>query len=208
MIQRKYWYKDLVLLVKENYKLHICILIAFLVGCLLAALFAFTLSPLACEELLLYFSDFFQNISETGTDAGLLFKTGLLRNLQNFLVLFLFSVMVIGAPFIAGFVTVHSFVHSFTLFFMFRLYGAKTLLFILAGILPHYLLLIPCYLFLCVSCLQFSLSLLKDRQEPAKKISILLGKLVFFYLLSIMAALLQAYVEPLLIRLISGIYLS
>lgn len=187
---------------------YIYILASFIVGGIIAAVFAFTLPELSCKELLLYLEDFFRNIESSGTDSALLFRSGLLSNLKNFGFLFFFSVTVIGAPFIAGFSAFKGFTHCFTLFFMFRVYGIRAALFFLLGMLPHYLLLIPCYLCLCVTCLTFSLSLIREKQDLTKTIPRLLICLVLFFILAIMATLLQAYIEPLLIRLISGLYLA
>ncbi len=187
---------------------YICILASFTIGGIIAAVFAFTLPELSCKELLLYLEDFFRNIEKSGADSAALFRSGLLSNLKNFGFLFFFSVTVIGAPFIAAFSAFKGFIHCFTLFFMFRVYSIRAGLFFLLGMLPHYLLLIPCYLCLCVVCLKFSLSLIREKQELTKTIPRLLAMLALFFVLATMATLLQAYIEPLLIRLISGLYLS
>lgn len=208
MKQLHHWPKSVLQYIKEDIKLYICILVSFLIGGVLAAVFAFTMPALSCEELLLYLNDFFQNISKQGADSTALFKTCLSLNLQNFGLLFLCSVMVIGVPFIAAFAAVRGFMHCFTLFFMFRLYGFRALLFFIAGMLPHYLLLVPCYLLLCVTCLKFSLSLTQSKQELKKNLFMFICRLAGLFVLAVMAGLLQSYVEPLLIRLIAGVYLS
>lgn len=202
----QHWPKRCLLYLQADYKLYICVLASFIAGGIFAAVFALTMPEPACEELLLYLNDFFQNISQKGADSTALFKTSLLLNIKNFCFVFLFSVMVIGAPFIAAFVAVRGFMHSFTLFFMFRLYGARAALFFVVGMLPHYLLLIPGYLLLCVLCLKFSLSLTREKHDLKKRLLPLFLKLVGLFALTVMAALLQAYVEPLLIRLIAGLY--
>ena len=202
------WPKHLWLHIKEDYKLHICILVSFLIGGICAAVFAFTMSVFSCEELLLYLDDFFQNIHQKGADSVALFKASLFISFKNFGLLLLFSLMVIGAPFIAAFTAVRSFMHCFTLFFFFRLYGIRAALFFLAGMLPHYLLIVPCYWLLCVTCLKFSTSLLKERGNLKNKLSGYFVRLVALFLLAVLAALLQAYVEPLLIRFISGLFIN
>jgi len=192
----------------QNIKFIICILASFTIGGIFAAVFAFTLPELSCKELLLYLEDFFRNMEHSGADSAALFRSGLLSNLKNFGFLFFFSVTVIGPPFIAAFAAVKGFMHCFTLFFMFRLYGVRAVAFFLLGMMPHYLLLIPCYGILCTVCLKFSLLLLHEKQELKKNISRLLLTLVCLFLLATMAVLLQAYIEPLLIRLISGLYVA
>lgn len=192
----------------QNIKFIVCILASFTIGGIFAAVFAFTLPELSCKELLLYLEDFFRNMKNSGADSSALFRSGMFSNLKNFGFLFFFSVTVIGAPFIAAFAAVKGFMHLFTLFFMFRLYGVRAAIFLLLGMLPHYILLVPCYSILCVVCLKFSLLLLHEKQELKKNISRLLITLVCLFLLASMAVLLQAYIEPLLIRLISGLYVA
>ncbi len=193
---------------KTDYKLHICIMASFLIGGVCAAVFTFTMPVLSCEELLLYLDDFFQNMHQKGADSVALFKASLFMSFKNFGLLLLFSLMVIGAPFIVAFTAVRSFMHCFTLFFLFRLYGIRAALFILAGMLPHYLLIIPCYWFLSVTCLKFTASLFKGRGDFKTCLSGYCARVIVLFILAVLAALLQAYVEPLLIRFISGLFIN
>lgn len=196
------------LYVKPDAGFYICVLASFIVGGIFAAVFAFTLPELTCKELLLYLDDFFQNINRQGADSAVLFKTGILLHTKNFGFLFLFSVMVIGAPFIAGFASIKGFMHCFTLFFLFRMYGVRAAAFTAAGMLPHYLLLIPCYLMTCTVCLKFSVQLFRERYDIRKKLPRFALTLAGFFCLAVMSLLLQAYVEPILIRLIAGLYIT
>ncbi len=196
------------LYIKPDTGFYIGILVSFMIGGVAAAVFAFTLSELTCKELLLYLDDFFQNISRQGTDSTVLCKTGLLLHAKNFGFLFLFSVMMVGAPFVAGFAALKGFMHGFTLFFLFRAYGFQAVAFWALGMMPHYLLLIPCYLPLCATCLKFSIQLFRERYDLTKKLPRFCVLLVFFFCLAVMSSLLQAYVEPLLIRLVAGLYIT
>lgn len=179
----------------------------FLTGGVMAALFVFGLQEAAFFELQGYLEDFFQNMHQSGADSGALFKAGFYMHVTNFGVLFLFSCMVIGAPFIAAYATLKGFMHSFTLFFMFRIYGLRAALFFLLGMLPHYLLLIPCYSVLFVHCLKFITSLRHEKRELKVQFLRFLPVVLLLFALSLMATLLQAYVEPVLIRAISGMFI-
>lgn|GEM_PF-1684508 len=186
---------------------YICIFVAFFLGVILAGVSVVTMPEATSKELLLYLNDFFQNIRENGADSTVLFKAGLMQNVRSFVFLFLSSVMVIGGPFIVAFAVLRGFMHGFTLIFMFRLYGIRTTLFFLLGMLPHELILFPAYLFLCVLCLKFSLSLSRGKQHLKAGLAQIAGKFLGLFALTFMAALLQAYVEPMLIQLIAGLYL-
>ncbi|MBE7021676.1 MAG: hypothetical protein E7414_00410 [Ruminococcaceae bacterium] len=192
--------------IQADARLYIYILLAFIIGGIFAALFAFGLPESALTELSLYVDDFFQNMHKSGTDSVLLFQDGLVMHIKSFGILLLLSVMVIGAPFIAVFAGLKGFMQGFTLFFMFRVYSFRAVLFFLAGMLPHGLILLPCYSVLFVTCLKFSKSLVRDRQNLKARLlhfALILGIL---FLVAVMATLIQAYVEPLFIRLIAGMY--
>ncbi len=207
MKKQPYLLKACLSYIKRDTKFYTWILIAFLLGGCIAAGLAFTLPELSCKELLLYLGDFFRNIEQNGADSSALFITGILENLKNFGFLFFCSLTVIGAPLIAIFSAVKGFMHGFTLCFLFRLYGIRAALFFLLGMLPHYMILIPCYGLLCGRCLKFSAFLLREKQELKRSLPTFLAGLIFLFLPATMASLLQAYIEPLLIRLISGLYL-
>ncbi|MBR5237051.1 MAG: stage II sporulation protein M [Clostridia bacterium] len=187
-------------------KVYIWLGLSFAAGIVLATVSALTMPQAACEEMLLYLKDFFQAIGESGADSGALLKTALFGHAKNFVFLFLCSVMVIGAPFIVVFSGFCGFVQTFTVVFLFRLYGVRTLLFFCAGMLPHYLLSGPCYVLLFALCLQFSLGLFKEKQSIRKRVVSLLCKLGILFAIAVLSSLLQAYIEPLFIGLISGLY--
>lgn len=195
------------LYVKKDISFYALILASFIVGGIVAAVFAFTLPELTCKELALYLEDFFNNMNQNGADASALFHSGIVSHLKNFVFLFFFSVTVIGSPFLIGFAAVKGFMHFFTLLLFFRLYSFRALLFLLLGMLPHYLLLIPCYLGICAACLKFSVSIFIEKNDFKKTIPRLLLILAAFFLVAIMTTLLQAYIEPPLIRLIAGLFL-
>ena len=184
------------------------VLASVIVGGMIAAVFAFTLPELSCKELVLYLKDFFQNMSQNGADASALLRSGIFTNLKNFGFLFFFSVTVIGAPFLVIFGAFKGFMHCFTLCLMFRLYGIRAALFLILGMLPHYLLLIPTYLGVTAFCLRFSVQLACEKNDFKKTLPRLLVTLAGFFLPAVMTTLLQAYIEPPLIRLISGLFLS
>ncbi len=196
------------LYVKRDASFYAFILASFIVGGIIAAVFAFTLPDLSCKELGLYLEDFFNNMNQNGADASALFHSGIISHLKNFVFLFFFSVTVIGAPFLIAFSAVKGFMHCFTLVLFFRLYSWRAALFLLLGMFPHYLLLIPCYLGICATCLKFSVSVFSEKNDFKKTIPRLLLILAAFFLAAIMTTLLQAYIEPPLIRLISGLFLA
>ncbi len=186
----------------------IILVAAFLAGFIASVVFGMQASPDTIDELRLYMNDFFQNMHQSGADPVALFKTGFTMHTINFLVLTLCAIILIGIPLVAVYAAIKGFMHGFTLFVMLRIYGFKTLLFILLGMLPHYVILVPCYLLVCLLCMNFAGSIRQDAHEiKTNFLHFLIGLFVLF-VFALMATLLQAYVEPVFIRLISGLYLS
>ncbi len=200
------WKKACLYYVQTEIKLFICILTAFVIGGIFAAVFALSLPEETAGELLAYLDDFFQNMEQSGADASALFASGMRMHIQNFAFLFFASVMVVGAPLVVLFAAVKGFMHGFSLVLLFRLYNLRAALFFLLGMLPHYLLLAPCYAFLLAFCLRFSLSLFRDRQEVGKSVMHFVLILILLLIFAAMGTLLQAYVEPILVRLIAGLF--
>jgi len=185
----------------------IIIAAAFLVGLIAAIVFGAQAPTDTIDELRLYLDDFFHNMDQSGADPVALFKTGFTMHVINFLFLMLCAIILIGVPLVAFFVAIKGFMHGFTLFVMLRIYGFKTLLFILLGMLPHYVILVPCYLLVCLLCMKFAGSMYQDTHEAKTNFLHFLLALLILFMFALMATLLQAYVEPVLIRLISGLYL-
>ncbi len=185
----------------------IVILSAFLVGGIFAAVFAFLLPELTVKELHLYLDDFFRNIKASGTDSFALFRHSLLANLRNFGIIFLFAVMLPGALFLGLFSGFGGFTGGFTLFFLLRLYGFRAVLFALLGILPHALLLLPAYFVALSASLYHAVTLLKEPKEPKHRLFRLSLCLVGALSLTLASSLLQAYIEPALIRLIANLFI-
>jgi len=202
---KKHWLWDYLEGWGISYEHCLWIMIAFGLGFVASAVFVFTMQDTVCQELSIYLQDFFHNIAESGTDSAVLCKTGIGMNFRNVLFLLLCSFLIIGAFFIVGFSVLGGFVHGFTFFFFCKQYGIKSLLFFLLGMLPHYTLLAPAYLFFLVLVLRFSL-LLREKHELKRRVVSLFAKTAVLFALMLMATLLQAYVEPALIGLIAGMF--
>lgn len=187
---------------------YIILLAAFLAGLIVSVVFCVQAPEETVEELSLYIDDFFQNMQKSGADSLALLKTGCVMHGCNFMFLIVCALMLIGIPLVAVFAAVKGFMHGFTIFLMMRIYGFKTLLFILLGMLPHYVVLVPCYLVACLVSMRYAGSLYQGSHELKANTLQLVGSLCILFVIAIMATLLQAYVEPVLIRLISGLYLA
>ncbi len=192
-----------------NIKFYGIIAFAFFVGVFVAFFSVFNMDEAENKELMLYLGDFFANITQTGTDGLSILKISVLDNLKGILFAVMFSLMIIGAPFVGLICAVFGYMSAFTVFVMLKNYGIRAILFFLAGMLPHWLILLPTYAFFMMECMKFSLKAVGvgtvKRQGSSLLELMLLSLLVF--LISLCAALLEAYIEPWLISFVSKYYI-
>lgn len=182
---------------------------AFLGGAALAVIAVSAMPELQGKEILLYMDDFFGFLNEQAADGNQIFRTALCSNAWSFILLSLCALSVAGILFVGGFCAFKGFINGFLIGFMFRMYGTRALLFLLAGMLPHALLLLPCYLFYTTACMKLSVSiagtgLANIRQRAAGAA----GVVLVFWLLALSASLLQGYIEPIFLKLASGMFLA
>ncbi len=194
--------------VKENITYYGICAAALLCGVIVAAVCAFSLTELNAKELTLYFNDFFTNFTQTGADSSVIFLSSLKSNALLFVLLALFSTMIVGAPFIVAIGLYSGFTVGFTVVFLFKTYGLRTLLFLLGGMLPHALITLPCHLMLLAVCLRFSVSLTKDRSSLKNRLTSFFFVLLALFAVSIASSLLQAYIEPVLLGCFSGYFVA
>ena len=180
---------------------------AFLAGGLVAAFSVFSMPELKSRELALYLNDFFASLRDAGTDGAEILRTAALTNLKSVAVLIMLSFMIIGAPFVAAFCAFRGYTAFFTLLLAVRIYGIRAALFFLAGMLPHWLILFPCYGFLITLCMRFSLGEGRERGFSTRSFGIFFAAAGVVYALTFSAALIEAYVEPLLLSLISKYFI-
>lgn len=194
--------------IKSNITYYVLILCGFVGGGVIAAACVFGLSELSAKELFIYFSDFFESINKTGSDSFAVFKMAALSNLKFYVVVILLSMMVIGSPFIAVMSAFFGYSFCFTLLFMLKSYGIKGILFFAGGMLPHQLIIFPCIILTLIISMQFSVSLFKGKNNMKSMLPSYLVKMTALFSVSVLAALLQGYIEPLFIELMSPLFLT
>lgn len=189
--------------IKDNFAYYGISTAALFSGAVLAVVCAFSLPELSTKELALYFEDFFSGFSESGADAKLIMLSVIKTNALTFCLLILFSVMIIGTPFIVLVGVCHGFAFGFAVSFIFKIYGVRALLVVLSAIVPHIIIAFPCNVMLLAFCLRFCLSLKGDKNNIKKRMLSFLLNLAGIFALAFAGALMQAYIEPILIGLIA-----
>ena len=194
--------------IKNNITYYVLILCGFVCGGIIAAACVLGLSELSFKELSIYFDDFFNSINSGGSDAFGIFKIAALSNLKLYIILILLSVMFIGLPLIVVLSVWVGYSFWFSMFFVFKIYGIKGIVFALGGILPLQLSLLPCLSLTFVICMQFSASLFKGKTDVKSSLSSFLLKMTLLFLVSMLSVLLEAYIEPIFMELMSSLYIG
>ena len=194
--------------IRENFAYYGFSASALFVGAAIAAVCAFSLPELSQKELVLFFDDFYINLTETGTDAKIIMLGGFKTNLFLFFALIFMSSSIIGLPLIIMTAMAKGFAFSFALAFMFRAYGVRALLFFVSAVLPHMFITFPLNLLLFAICIKFCKSLPIGKQGLKKEFGGFLLTLASLFLLAMAGVLMQAYIEPLLLECFAKFFIT
>ena len=194
--------------IKSNISYYVLVLCGFLCGGIIAAACIFAFSELSVRELSAYLADFFESIGKNGTDSFEIFKIAVFSNLKFFIVLVLFSVMIIGLPFVLAMSGVFGYSFFFSFLFALKAYGIKGLLFFCGGMLLHHLITIPCFLLAIVISVKFSVFVFKGKSDIKSELLGYVLKMSGLFLFSVLGALLQSYVEPIFLELMAPVFVG
>lgn len=193
---------NLKLLIETNSKGYILLSAIFAAGVAVSAIVHAKTVPE--EEIRLYMTDFISNTANAGADSIKTFYLSVLGYVKVAAILFFSSVTIIGAPVALLYALVGGFSYGTVILCLFRIFGAKAFLIVFCSILPHAVVSAPCCLVYAFHCMQNSHRLFLGNVDLKKSFVTPLVFGVFFLGMTSVAALIQAYVEPLLISLIAS----
>ena len=201
--------------IQNNMNTYIFLMLAFIIGVSAGAFTVNGLSTMQREELSNYFMGFLQLMGNQNIDSSELLKISIMDNMKIVMMLWILGVTIIGIPLIFLTIVVRGFITGFTSGFLVQAMGAKGVLFALFTLFPKEVVIIPCIIALGVSGINFSMNIIKKRsvkrisRENLKRsfISYCFVTVVFSGII-FTGILIEAYVTPVLIRMVSGILLS
>ena len=191
---------DLRQIIINNLKGYILILCVFVAGAVLS--YVINVSSGIESEINLYINDFVSAVKNYSTDSDATFSTAMLGYVNAIIILFLMSLSVVGSVGTLVFVFVKGFSYGIVLISIFSVMETKAILLFSCLILPHALVMIPCFLAYSLFCLKNAYMLAKGPKDIKSYIirPIVYGAFSLCFLS--VSALVQAYVEPLLTRVI------
>ncbi|HHV72661.1 MAG TPA: stage II sporulation protein M [Clostridia bacterium] len=200
---------------RDNIGVYFFIVILFIVGVIFGALAVKALNEQQKSELIQYLRIFFNEISRDQSLPGHeVARQAIFNNLKITLLVWGLGLTVIGIPVILVITFTRGFVLGFTVGFLVYEMAWKGILFSILAVLPHNLISIPTIVIICVTGLSFSLQLIRNKifKKGSVKMAPQFWSYTFFFSIMgavlIAASLVEAYITPVFIRLLSGLMLS
>lgn len=198
--------------IRENSNRYFLLFMAFVIGVSAGAFTVNGLSTLQSEELIHYFQGFLQLMDKQKLNSNEIFIASLQDNVKIILLLWALGVTIIGIPFIFIIVVIRGFVTGFTSGFIIKILGFKGAVFNLLAILPKEFIIIPCIIALGVNGINFSLNITKSKSikqvlKNNLKVNFLSYSMttIIFSVFIVAGLLIEAYIVPVFIRIITPI---
>jgi stage II sporulation protein M len=198
--------------IKNNFNTYFFLLLAFVIGISAGAFTVNGLSAIQREELMNYFQGFIHLLDNQKVDTNELLRISIYEYIRIIAVLWVLGLTIIGIPFIFILLGIRGFITGFCSGFIIQTLGLKGAMFTLFALLPKEFIIIPCLIALGVNGINFSLNIMKNKS--IKRISKESWKTrfagycvltMFYTCLVFIGILLEVYVTPVLIRMLSPI---
>lgn len=195
--------------VKSNLALYFLVCTFFAVGVAAGAFTVRALDDVQKQALIKYLQGFFQILTSKNIDSSAVLIQSIKNNIQTVFVIWILGITVIGIPVTILIIGIRGFIIGFTVGFLINGLGSKGLIFTLLAILPQNIIIIPCLIAISVVSLSFSLMIIKNKMakrwtnnywQKFLSYSILI---IALFVTTILGSLIEAYIVPVFIRLIS-----
>lgn len=201
--------------IRNNSNKYFFLLLAFVIGVSAGAFTVNGLSVSQRDELSYYFQGFLQLFDNQKIDNGELVKASMMENGKVIAALWVLGVTIIGIPFIYVLIGIRGFITGFTSGFIVETLGLKGVLFTFFALLPKEIIVIPCIIALGVNGINFSQGIIKSKSiKNLSKESLKTNFLaycmttLFFSVFILFGTVIEVYITPVFIRIISPIITS
>ena len=196
----------------KNHNAYLFLLMAFVLGVSAGAFTVNGLSTMQRDELSNYFQGFLQLLNNQNLESSELFSTALVENLKLVGILWILGVTIIGIPFIFIIMGVKGFITGFSSGFIINVLGLKGVLFTIFALLPKEIIIVPCLIAIGVNGINFSLHIAKNRSANDNLKNNLKASFIsycfvtaFFSSIILAGIILDAYITPVLVRIIAPV---
>ncbi len=196
--------------IKSNMGLYFLVFVFLSLGIASGAFTVRALDDVQRQALIKYMQGFFQILTTNSVDSIAVLKQSIINNVQTIAVIWILGITIIGIPISLFIIGVRGFILGFTVGFLLNGLGWQGLFFTALAILPQNLIIIPCLAAVEVTSLSFSLMIIHNRRAKKwtnnyyhKFLSYTVIILILFAF-SICGSLIEAYIVPVFIKLMSS----
>jgi len=193
---------------QQNFWLYVISLFCVFTGIVLGIYAVKYMNNVENSDLLSYFTNFNQNISNGGFKYSNIISDIIKNNISIILAVWFLGLTMVGIPIILIIDVIKGFTLGFTISFIVKGLGTKGIGIILIGILPQNIIYIPCIIIASVVAMEFSLSILREKMNKQWVSSIWMKITSYSFIFILIAVLmgvgflLEAYATPNLIKII------
>jgi stage II sporulation protein M len=206
MNRKRDWSQAIQVHMRSQKSLYIFVTVLFLMGVIFGAVIVNTLDLQQKEGLLTYLSHFFEGLHQDGiADPEVAFQHSLGDHLKTLGLLWILGLSVIGIPILLIFIFLKGLVIGFTVGFLVNQLSWKGLWFAFVSVVPQNLLVIPVFIIVAVSGMNFSILFVKNRLLHHR--GTIYPQFVSFSLLvtcmggmMLLSSLFEAYLSPYLMK--------
>ncbi len=195
---------------KNNIHKYFLLAVAFATGVAAGAFAVNGLSSLQRYELTSYLNGFMELLDGHAVDSSELLRISVEDNVKIVLLLWVLGVSVIGIPFIFITIGIRGFITGFSSGFIIKALGVKGAVFSVFAFLPKELVAVPCLIALGVNGINFSQNIVRKRSfqntlRNSFKTNLLAysGASIFYSGILFAGILMEAYITPVLVRMIA-----
>lgn len=200
---------------RENLGIYMVIGIFFVIGVLGGAFALRYMEPGMIGDLADNFSIFAQGLEDgSGFDYGSIFRTSIWQNFRQLILICIAGTFIHGFPLIALLVGLRGAVIGFTVAFLIENASMEGVLFSLAAVAPHNLIVIPAFIMVAATGFAFSFrrfreNYIEKRPRPISEDLFSYGRTIFYLsLILILGSLVETYVSMLFMRITVPILLG
>lgn len=181
--------------IKNNKREYCIVTILFFIGLLIGVLAVNYANPTTIDEMNAYYTELIQSIKNTESISYLsLLKDSIISNVKIILILWLSATTIIGIPAVYGTLTFKGFSIGYTISSMIACLGTgKGIVFSIAALFLHNMILIPSIWGACVSGIKLYQSIMKNKHRENIKAEIV--RHTFFCAFILMTLILSSIVE-------------
>lgn len=155
---------------RENSSIYVFTIVLFLIGVMFGAIVVNSLSFEQKDDLFMYLSRFFGQVSEGEfADSSLMFKQSFLHYAKYVGIMWILGLSIIGLPVILIMLFLKGIVVGFTVGFLVNQMGWYGFLLSFVSVMPQNIILIPAFILIGATAIMFSLRMI--RQQFLKRIN-------------------------------------